>query len=208
MGKKLIFLVYIFSVLILFVNPFNTHCSTINELNWVESTDKTFDNCFHKSENMFEDMPVGNFDISDSGKLLLCLQHNCINIYDNQGNFEFSLNYNEIDGSSIAFWYGDDIVIYLFRANTFILIDNNCNVKKVYEFTEDDSSIINTFRNKKEIIYKEISYNLSGIKKLTRTDSEGEKIIYTYHSNASIIIIIVLIGISVIIIEFITKKCK
>ncbi len=81
MGRKLIFLVCIFSVMILFVKPFDAYCSKIKKSDYIESTDRTFENCFHKSENMFEDMLVGNFDVSDSGKLLLCLQHNCINIY-------------------------------------------------------------------------------------------------------------------------------
>ncbi len=208
MGKKLIFLVYIFSILILFVNPFDAYCSKIKKSDYVESTDRTFENCFYKSESVFEGMPVGNFDVSNSGKLLLCLQHNCINIYDNKGNFEYALSY-EIDGSSIAFWQEESIVIYIVRGSTFVLLDENCNVDNVYESTSDvDSELIRKFRNVKEITHEGISYNLSGVKKLTRTDSESEKIIYTYHSDYSTIIMIILIGISVIIIEFITKKCK
>lgn len=138
----------------------------------------------------------------------LCLQHNSINIYDNHGKFECALSY-DIGGSSRAFWQGESIVIYLVRENTFVLLDENFNVNKIYEYIGNDvSEFVIDLDNTKEITHEGVSYNLSGVKKLTRTDSEGEKIIYTYHSDYSIIIIIVLIGISVIIIDFITKKWK
>lgn len=206
MGRKLISLACIFLTIAFFAVPSDAYCSTIKQSDCAESADRTFEDCFYKSESMFGDMPVGNFDVSESGRLLLCLQQNCINVYDSHGNFEYALNY-DTDGSSRAFWQGENIVIYFIRENIFVLLDENCNVSKIYEYTGNDASeFIISLDNTKEITHEGVTYNLSGVRKLMRTDSEGENVIYTYHSDYSMIIKVALIGASVIAVNYFNSK--
>ena len=146
-----------------------------------------------KSETEVKNLFIDNFDVSDFGKVLLCLEGAYINVYNADGSFDYSLSYN-YNASSVVFWSDQNIVIYTFRDDKFIYLDDDGNIIRVCGYTGDKSKLINTIRSNNKIAYQSETYELvkdnsllkfsNKYDTLIRTKSSKDKqIIYAYYNS-------------------------
>lgn len=135
-----------------------------------------------KSETEVKNLFIDNFDVSDFGKVLLCLEGAYINVYNADGSFDYSLNYN-YHASSVVFWSDQNIVIYTFRDNKFICLDDDGNIVRVYGYIGDKSKLINTIRSNNKIYYQSETYELVKDNSLLKFSNKYDTLIKTKSSK-------------------------
>lgn len=124
MGKQLVSFTVILIVFFTFVCAFD--CVAFESCAAHDSAKSYFDESyllryaddlrkedFQKIEEETKDAFIENFDVSEDGKALICLENDTVNVYDVDGGYEFTLKYDANGSSSMAFWYKDNIVIYI-----------------------------------------------------------------------------------------------
>lgn len=163
MGKRLIVyisLLSIFSTVLLSFdcNAFDIIESYLDDSNLFAYTDEIRKEDFHKTDVETKNAFIENFDISDSGDILICLENQTVNVYDNNGKFKFAIEYDSNSSSSMAFWQESNIVIYIFREHICVFFHEDGTLDEIYKFGGDSSSLINSVIKKKEITIDDCTY--------------------------------------------------
>lgn len=164
MGKQLIvyiFLLFTFSTVLLSFdcNAFDVTETYLDDSNLFAYTDETRKEDFHKTDVETKNAFIENFDISDSGDILICLENQTINVYDDKGKFKFAIEYDSNSSSSMAFWQESNIVIYIFREHICVFFHEDGTLDEIYEFGGDSSGLINGVLKKKKITIDDCTYS-------------------------------------------------
>lgn len=136
--QLLVFAVLI--VLLFIIIPVDVHAkingSIFNDSVLNESDEESEVSVSYEKENAGS---IQNYDVSASGKLLICLKGNQVNVYDENGKFEYAIQY-DTSGKSFCFWWDDKIVIYIVRGTYCMVFDHT--ETEVYDFTGDIRQLI------------------------------------------------------------------
>ncbi len=73
---------------------------------------------------------IGSFDINDKGYVLVLMNNETINIYDDKGKYLYGYAFHgaggEMAGSTcLCYWIGDKIALYIYRGEEKIVIDGD-----------------------------------------------------------------------------------
>lgn len=163
MGRQLaidiILLFGLFVTLLPFTcTAFNAAEPYFDDSSLFEYADETRKEDFHKTDIETENCFIENFDISDSGDILICLENQTVNVYDSNGVFRFTIEYDSNSSSSMAFWYGNNIVIYIFREHICAFFNEDGTLTEIYEFKGDSSELINHVIKKNKITVDNYTY--------------------------------------------------
>lgn len=164
MLKQLIAFVFGIGILSLFIIPINSKATEtfekfVDEAELTEMDDNIYNSKVNKTQSEASDAFIYNFDVSDSGKIIIALKNNTANIYDSEGCFEYCLNYSDISSGCITFWYNDNIIIYVFRGDTFIFLSEDGIIEKTCKFNGNESQLINTVTNTSVNEFDNYKYN-------------------------------------------------
>lgn len=149
----------VFCIILLFGYASTMHCAAYSGFleDFTEIDASSVNISVSRSDTETENAFITNFDVSDSGRILVCLEKKSVNVYNSDGSFDYALNYT-FHGSSIAFWHGEEIVFYTYRGNHFTFLGEDGTIRKVCDYSGDEADIIRDIRNRHYISYGNVSY--------------------------------------------------
>lgn len=132
---------------------------------------------------------INTFDISNNGKILVCLQKNTINVYGKNNEFVISISLKN-QGKIESYWQNELIFIRIIRADIGVLLDiqgnivNMYNIKEYFHNSSENQKIFNA--NDKEYLSHKYSvggnefvdFINNGYSRLVLKNGNEEKIIY------------------------------
>ncbi len=164
MDKQLILYVTLLFVLLIFLLPL--HCSAIetseiylSDDDLTTYADQARKEDFYKTDDETQDAFIENFDVSNSGNILICLENDTVQIYDEDGTFQFAILYDSNGSGSMAFWNEENIVIYIYREHICVFFDADGTLGEIYEFNGDSTSLINSVLKKGAITLGDYTYS-------------------------------------------------
>lgn len=163
MGKQLVMYTTLLLSLSIILLPFTCTAFDATENYFDDSSlfeyaDEARKEDFHKTSIETKNSFIENFDVSDSGDILICLENQTVNVYDSNGMFRFTIEYDSNSSSSMAFWHGNNIVIYIFREHICVFFNEDGTLAEIYEFGGNSSDLINGVIKKKKITVGNCTY--------------------------------------------------
>lgn len=156
MGKQLNAFVSIIALLLL-ITPVNAYAqvdnSLFNDSFLKKANDEIYISISYEEDNTYS---IQNYDLSKSGEMIICLKDNRINVYNNNGEFQYAINYYT-SGKSLCFWWNDKIVIYIVRGSQCIILDNM--KANTYDYTGEIGQLIQKASEPIKY-YKEYTYSV------------------------------------------------
>lgn len=119
---------------------------------------------------------ISSFDVSESGKIALCLdggthgEHICV--YDSDGSFLYTVYY-VFHGSSETFWIGEEAAVYVVRGDIAVTV-NEYGVTGAYVPVDsiDNHIVLGNLTNRKTITRGDTVYKLTYPSSLVTTPSK------------------------------------
>lgn len=197
MGKQLKFiLVFLICLLIyycglsinVYANDYNTYSFDVDNID-IKAVDETFVNTLTVSMKEMKDQNIMNFDVDKNGNIIICLNNNSVNVYNNALEFLYNIDF-DVNGTSIAFWYNEIPAIYLSKTDEIIQVDKN-GIISAYKVknTLENSKTYRQIRGNRTIVNENCSYKLcysSSLQKammidptkMVRVNKEKQEIVY------------------------------
>lgn len=213
---------------IIFAADFKIHAVEIEfdatRLEAVEVTD-FLSTSILKGSQINESLSVSNIDVSDKGELLVCLYNGTINVYDDEGNFDFSLMPN-LYGTAEAFWDDNYIVLHSVRGERCYYINRSGQVENIYNSRKINSKYFLELRKVEKLETEKYTYTLNYSNLLVKIfDSNANEVIQidnntgetktiflnksaTFEAAGTLLIILIITAIVFFILRDICKKNK
>ena len=102
MGKQLKFiLVFLICLLIyyyglsinVYANDYNTYSFDVDNID-IKAVDETFVNTLTVSMKEMKDQNIMNFDVDKNGNIIICLNNNSVNVYNNALEFLYNIDFD------------------------------------------------------------------------------------------------------------------
>lgn len=202
-----------------YASNYDTSEFEINNIE-ISNINESFNRSLSISEIEIKNQNIRNFDVDKKGNIIICLNNNSINIYNNSLEFLYSINF-DVNGTSIAFWYNEIPAIYLSKTDEIIQVDKN-GIISAYKVknTIENSNIYRQIRGNRTIINENYSYKLCyssflqkammiNPTKLIRENESNEVVIYeNCNATSNLLIKLLLIALFAFIFILIFKYVK